>query len=172
LEALDLANLVIDSLKFAAEGQSVTGSIALSRMPRLADVLSNHAGSLDCALSGFEERRFGTGKLGLHLRISGRLTLHCQRCLAEVVHECAVDSHLLLIPPGEEWPEEEVEADDYDALPADRELSVLALVEEEVLLALPIVPRHADCQLPVDAGSGVGNESRSPFAALAGLKKH
>lgn len=162
----------IDSLKFAAEGQSVTGSIALSQMPRLADVLSNHAGHLDCVLSGFEERRFGAVKLGLHLRITGRLALHCQRCLAEVMHECAVDSHLLLIPPGVEWPEEELEADDYDAMPADNALSVLALVEEEVLLALPIVPRHADCQLPADADSGAGNDSRSPFAALAGLKKH
>ena len=171
-EPADLANLVIDSLKFAAEGQSVTGSIALSGMLRLADVLLNHAGSLNCALSGFEERRFGTVKLGLHLRISGRLTLHCQRCLAEVVHACVVDSRLLLIPPGEAWPEEEVEADDYDALPADRALSVLALVEDEVLLALPIVPRHADCQLPADAGSGEESDSRLPFAALAGLKKH
>lgn len=167
-----MASLVIDSLEFAAEGQSVTGSIALSQMPRLADLLSNHAGSLNCALSGFEECRFGTVKLGLHLHISGRLALHCQRCLAEVVHECAVDSRLLLIPPGEAWPEEEIEADDYDALPADRALSVLTLVEEEVLLALPIVPRHADCQLPADAGSGEVSDSRSPFAALAGLKKH
>lgn len=172
MEALDLADWVVDSLKFAAEGRSVTGSMALSRMSRLADVLLNHTGRLDCVLSGFEERRFGAVKLGLHLQVSGCLTLHCQRCLAEVAHECAVDSRLLLIPPGEVWPEDELEADDYDAVPADKALSVLALVEEEVLLALPIVPRHADCQLPGDAGSGVGNESRSPFAALAGLKKH
>jgi uncharacterized protein len=105
--------------------------------------------------------------------------LQCQHCLAEVGFECAIDSRLLLIPSGapeESWPADELESDEYDAMPASRELSVLELVEEEVLLALPIVPRHADCLLPAAALVGAGAEIEesvpSPFAVLAGLKKH
>ncbi len=74
--------------------------------------------------------------------------------------------------PSGEWPADELEADDCEAIPASRELSLLSLVEEEVLLALPIVPRHAECQLPADVGAEEEENEPSPFAALAGLKKH
>jgi uncharacterized protein len=176
-EEQDLAGTVIDSLKFAADGGCITGKLALSSLPRLADVLVHQTGWLECELSGYRDEGKSDVGFGLRLRVSGRLGLHCQRCLAEVDFECAVDSSLLLIAPGAEWPEDELESDDHDAIPASRELSVRELVEEEVLLALPIVPRHADCLPPAvvaGAGSEVGSETdrSSPFAALAGLKKH
>lgn len=161
--------MLIDSLAFAAGEDCIVGKIALSRLPRLADVLVSPAGELDCELVGYRDSGERAGKLGLHLRVVGRLGLHCQRCLAEVSFECVIDSRLLLIPPGVEWPEEELESDEYDAIPASRELSLLALIEEEVLLALPIVPRHADCLLP---RAEVEENEPSPFAVLAGLKKH
>lgn len=175
-EDQDFAEVVIDSQKFAAEEDCIVGRLAVSRLTRLKDMLMSREGWLDCRLAGFRERdESGTEKFGLHLLVSGRLGLCCQRCLGEVGFECAIDSRLLLIPPGipsSEWPEDELEADDYDAIPASRELSLLSLVEEEVLLALPIVPRHKECQLPADAGAEQEEGKPSPFAALAGLKKH
>ena len=59
--------------------------------------------------------------------------------------------------------------DDLDAVAADAELDVWSLVEDEVLLALPIAPRHAEgaCQA---AGESVLKQRASPFAVLAGLK--
>lgn len=177
-EEQDLAGTVIDSLKFAADGGHITGKLALTSLPRLADVLVRPAGWLHCDLVGLRETG-DAGKPGLHLRVSGRLGLCCQRCLAEVDFECAIDSRLLLALPGESdvdaWPEGELEAewlDECDTIPASREMSVLTLVEEEVLLALPIVPRHADCLLPVAMEAGIEESEPSPFAALAGLKKH
>lgn len=170
-EEQDLAGTVIDSLKFAADGACVTGRLALSSLPRLADVLVGSAGWLKCELAGYRD----AGNLGLHLRVSGRLGLQCQRCLAEVDFECAIDSRLLLMPPGApeaDWPEDELESEDYDAIPASRELSVLTLVEEEVLLALPIVPRHTDCLFPAGVDAEIEESEPSPFTVLAGLKKH
>lgn len=171
-EELDLAGAVIDSLKFAAEEDCITGKLALTQLTRLSEVLANQEGWLDCKLAGDRFEREGETRLGLHLRVSGRLSLHCQRCLAEVGFDCVIDSRLLLIPPGAEWPEEELETDDYDAIPASRELSVLSLVEDEVLLTLPIVPRHADCLPPVGMEAAEEKSEPSPFAVLAGLKKH
>lgn len=171
-EVQDIAEVVIDSLRFAAEEDCIAGKLALSRMPRLAAALTNQDGWLDCRLDGYREAGGGTVKYGLHLQVSGRLGMTCQRCLAEVGFDCAVDSRLQLVAPGEQWPEDELEADDYDAIEASREQSVLALVEEEVLLALPIVPRHADCRSPAQAGDSEEENGPSPFAALAGLKKH
>jgi len=174
-EEQDLAGMVIDSLKFAADGGYLTGKLYLSSLPRLADMLVGQSGWLACELTGFRDDGDCGGKLGLHLRVTGRLNLCCQRCLADVAFECVIDNHLLLMPPGapeSEWPEDELESDDYDAIPASRELSVRSLVEEEVLLALPIVPRHADCLPPEMLEAEVELSEPSPFAVLAGLKKH
>lgn len=171
-EELDLAGVVIDSQQFAADGDCITGNIPLTRLTRLHDALASQEGWLACELEGFRETDEGGTRLGLHLRVKGRLHQHCQRCLAEVGFDCAIDSRLMLMPPGAEWPEEELEAEDYDAIPASRELSVLSLVEDEVLLALPIVPRHADCAPPAELAEPSEERAPSPFAVLAGLKKH
>lgn len=171
-EEPDLAGVVIDSLEFAAKEDCVAGKLALTQLTRLSDVLASQEGWLDCELAGYRVAGEDRVESGLRLRVSGRLVLHCQRCLAEVEVECAIDSRLLLIPPNAEWPEEDLESDDFDAIPANRELSVLSLVEDEVLLALPSVPRHADCQPPVKTGVAEEESEPSPFAVLAGLKKH
>jgi uncharacterized protein len=171
----DIAAAAIDSLEFAARGDCIAGKLAVARLPRLADVLANRDGWLDCELSGWHERgREGAAedKLGLRLRVSGRLGMSCQRCLAEVGFDCRIDSRLLLVPAGTDWPEDELEAEEYDAIPAERELSVLSLVEEEVLLALPPVSRHEKCGLPGGPGPQEEESRPSPFAVLAGLKKH
>lgn len=164
--------MVIDSLKFAANGDSVAGRLSLAAMPRLADVLVDTAGSLDCHIGSFRGEGRLDGKLGLILQVSGRLWLHCQRCLGKVAFDCVIDICLLLVPEGAVWPEDELEAEDYDAIPAEQELDVMALVEEEVLLALPLVPRHEDCQAPVTGVQEAEKRAASPFAVLAGLKKH
>jgi uncharacterized protein len=52
-------------------------------------------------------------------------------------------------------------------LPVERELDVAELVEDEILLALPVAPRHEKCGLPGVADAG---ERINPFAALSGLK--
>lgn len=171
-EEFDLAGAVIDSLKFAAEEDCITGKLALTQLTRLSDVLASREGWLDCELKGYRQEMEGETRVGLHLRVSGRLSLHCQRCLAEVGFDCVIDNRLLLVPPGAEWPAEDLETDDCDAIPASRELSVLSLVEDEVLLTLPLVSRHADCLPPVGAEAAEEKSEPSPFAVLAGLKKH
>ncbi len=172
----DLAGLVIDSLKFAAGEEVITCRIPLSSLSRLADVVVDAAGFLECRFSGFRGQGELGGKLGLYLQVSGCLGLRCQRCLSKLEFACAIDSRLLLVPEGEVWPDDELEAETYDAIPAERELSVMALVEDEVLMALPIVPRHEDCQVPglpgLTEAQAIGKSVASPFAALAGLKKH
>ncbi|MFN4149038.1 MAG: YceD family protein [Rhodocyclaceae bacterium] len=172
-EEPDFATAVIDSLRFAEAGGRIAGRLALRQLARLQDVLVSRDGGLDCILEGCTIECAGVTRPGLHLTVTGRLQLQCQRCLAEVGVDCAIDSRLLLVPAGSDWPEEELETDAFDAIAANPALSLLALVEEEVLLALPIVPRHADCALPAGAvDMQEGDGAPSPFAALAGLKKH
>lgn len=175
-DELDFAGAVIDSQRFAATGDCMKGKLALSACSRLADSLLRQEGDLDVEVaSGMVEGSWGA-KPALHLRVSGALVMRCQRCLAEVVIPLGIDKWLLPLRPDEDWPDEELEVDAYDAIPADRALSLAALVEDEVLLAMPIVPRHEDCALPFDASrksaEGAITSRASPFAVLESLKKH
>jgi uncharacterized protein len=79
-----------------------------------------------------------------------------------------VETRLRLIPPGHEWPEGELEDDTSDAIPAEEEMALLPLIEEEVLLALPIAPMHEVCDSPLAVNK---DPEPSPFAVLAKLKK-
>lgn len=140
--------------------------MAVAQLSRLADQLADPSGSLDFELQGMRDEE---GKSFLELRVTGSLNLRCQRCLSPLPYAVAIDSRLMLVASGEEWPDEELEDDEIDAIEASRELAVLPLVEDEVLLALPTAPRHDVCALPVKMDA----ESRpSPFAALARLKDH
>ncbi|HLA34325.1 MAG TPA: YceD family protein [Rhodocyclaceae bacterium] len=156
----------IDSLDFARSAGRLDGRVALTSLPRLGDMLMETEGWLQLNLSG---ERDDEGKHWLHLELSGELQLCCQRCLNAVAVPVAVEAHLQLVPPGTEWPDEDLEDDGADAIAAEKELDVLSLAEDEILLSLPIAARHEICKLPQSAAT---NESLSPFAALAGLKMH
>ena len=161
-----IAGTVLDSLEFARNSGVLRCDVGLDQMPRLADQLFATTGSLSVSLEG---RRDDEGKSWLQLDVSGMPVLCCQRCLGGVGWPLKITSHLRLIGPGEEWPDDDLVDDSADAIAADRELAVLALVEDEVLLALPIAPRHERCESPLADAAEHGS---SPFAALTALKKH
>ena len=160
-----IAGTVIDCLEFARSGGVLERSVGLDELPRLADVLAARTGFLSVRLEGWRDDQ---GKSWLELDVAGELVLECQRCLGGVGLALSVHSRLRLIAPGEEWPDDDLEDDSADAIAADRELAVLSLVEDEVLLALPIAPRHEQCEPPSGSATEHGP---SPFAALAALKK-
>jgi len=103
----------------------------------------------------------------LQLEVSGSIPLACQRCLGAIPFEIDVNSLLELIPEGADMSQDELEDDTRDFLPVASELYVAELVEDEILLALPVAPRHEKCGFPGAADAG---ERVNPFATLAGLK--
>lgn len=103
----------------------------------------------------------------LRLTASGVLSLACQRCLEAVPFGLDIESLLELVPEGAEMSQEELEDDSRDFLPVVRDLDVAELVEDEILLALPVAPRHERCGLP---GAAEAGERSNPFSALAELK--
>jgi len=161
-----IAGAVIDSLEFARTGGVLERSVGLDELPRLADLLSTTAGRLSIRLEGWRD---GEGKSWLQLAIAGEPVLCCQRCLGGVKFPLLINSRLQLMAPGEDWPDDDLVDDSADAIAAERALAVRSLIEDEVLLALPIAPRHEQCESPPANASQQGS---SPFAALAALKKH
>jgi uncharacterized protein len=103
----------------------------------------------------------------LHWRFRGLFPWLASAAWAPFLCDLDVDSLLELVPEGADMSQDELEDDTRDFLPVARELDVAELVEDEILLALPVAPRHEKCGLPGAADAG---ERINPFAALAGLK--
>jgi len=155
---------ISDSFAFAREGKTLEGVLAVSGLERLHDLLVDTAGELAYRIDGARDKH---GLYTLHLQVSGSLALPCQRCLKVVHLDLEVDNLLQLVPADQEPSQDELEDDTRDFLPVDGELVIADFVEDEVLLALPVAPRHEKCGLP---GADNAGERITPFAALAALK--
>lgn len=165
-----LVGLVVDTLEFAREGRSVSGVVPVSSMPRMLELVGASDAVLECELQGRRE----DGRNWLSLSIRGQFDLICQRCLGPMPFALKTDNELQVIAPGEPWPDEALEDGAIglgaDAIAAETAQAVADLIEEEVLLALPVVPKHEKgCEPPARSDDKL---AASPFAVLATLKKH
>jgi len=156
--------IVINSLAFARDAGSLEGELAIGGLTRLLDKLVDSAGSLRYRLVGRVSPR---NRPQLLLQLDGALSVCCQRCLEGIDFPIEVRSVLEFVDDEEDLTQEEMEDDSRDFLPAQSELDVAALIEDEIILELPSAPRHESCALP-DTGQGVGKIS--PFSVLKGLK--
>jgi uncharacterized protein len=161
--------VVIDSLDFARQHGTLSGRLELKQLRRLADALFDANGSLDFTLVGESAGKAAGEEVSLFLSVDGLLRLTCQRCLGALEYPVRIRSRLALVRPGAPWPDEALEDDAADAIEAARELDVVPLLEEEIILALPIAPRHDECTAP---GTLATAGEVSPFAKLAKLKRN
>ena len=106
------------------------------------------------------------GRRALWLKVDGALQLVCQRCLGALEFPLHIDVSLQLAATQAEVDAAPLEAEGPEQIVAGREMPVRDIVEDEVLLAIPLAPRHERCagrQARAAAGEN------SPFAALRGL---
>jgi uncharacterized protein len=158
---------VIDGLKFAREGERLQGNLPLSRLPRVAAELPDPAGSgVSYELKGFVDSR---GKPGIDVQIRAQFALVCQRCLSRLDFDLDRHTRFMLVADEAALPELGEEDTETEAVPIEAVANVVDLVEQEVLLDLPIAPSHPDgaCAAP-DRPHSV--EPDSPFAVLRRLK--
>lgn len=155
--------VVPDPLEFARARKSLEGDIALNQLEQLHDLLASTDGTVHFKLTGYVNE---SAAPGLRCEVQGALKLLCQRCLEPMDFGLRIDSSLLLKDDEQALDEEDPEAP--DSIPIQRDMSVKALVEEEILLALPMAPHHAEdvCRGRPAADTG----KLHPFAALARLK--
>ena len=159
------ARAVIDSLEFARGRRQLIGEVQVTQLVRLADSLFDAAGGLRYELTGDCDAR---RRPRLRLTVAGSINLRCQRCLGSLAYPVAVASSLLVLT-GKAG-SETAELDDLDGIPADPHADVWDLIEDEVLLAIPLSPRHPEgtCNAAVDTAQ---DRAAPPFAVLANLKR-
>ena len=155
----------IDSLDFARRGGEISGEVPIIELPRMADIVTDFEGKISYVLRGLQGK---DNKPRLELVLDGKCNLRCQRCLGTLVYPIKLVSNLRLVTEGE-LDTSDIEDDEADSIPAEKRLDVLALLEEELLLSLPIAIKHelGECQIAVEGFK----RSDNPFAVLAGLKK-
>ena len=161
---------VIDAFDFCRLKERAEGEVAAAELGRLVSECADASGTLRWSLQG------GADQLGhprLELAVSGAVRLMCQRCLTPFSHTIATQSVLVLAQDEEDADKiEELLADDaIDVIVGSKRLDVMALVEDEGLLAMPFAPRHEACpDQPVS--DGVDEAAKpSPFSVLKGLKQ-
>jgi uncharacterized protein len=99
-------------------------------------------------------------------RLEASLRTTCQRCLQPLDLVLKAEPRLVLVRPGgREAPPE------ADVLVVEAPLSLIQLVEDELILALPMYPVHAEGQCPGVAAASRPSGKENPFSVLKGLRK-
>ncbi|MSQ72987.1 MAG: hypothetical protein EXR27_17100 [Betaproteobacteria bacterium] len=154
---------IIDGIPFARGGHEQRGEAGLDHFARLLG-LGCRACRLQFWLRGATNDQ---GRPCLRLKLTGEIELICQRCLRELDFPILIDTELELCEDFRSIAEAE---DEVDRVVADREMCVAHLLEDEIMLALPMVPSHQSCTPSVT--TILPQAARElPFGALAGLKR-
>jgi uncharacterized protein len=167
----------LDVAAFAAADGELSGELPLGELGRLADSVLG-AEPRDAPIHWQAEGRLrpvmgGEPETWLHLTSQACVSLRCQRCLQPMPVPLDVDRWIRFVRDAAQAEALDAELED-DVLELPRQLDLPELVEDELLLELPLVPRHEVCPQPLPQGSGPDldvPERPNPFAALEQLKR-
>jgi uncharacterized protein len=197
-QPIDLHSL--DVFAFCRASGSAEGDVAVGKLPRIIAETAAGAppalmeGAFRYVMSGFvsaeatEPGAAPKDRLFLDLAVTGQVWLNCQRCLEGYAEPIATSMRFEVVSTEAEAEAAPMDDDETDVIVGSRRFDVLALIEDEILLALPVAPKHpvcpavhqslvtgADGQVEAKAPQEEEKEEKrpSPFAALASLKtKH
>jgi uncharacterized protein len=165
----------IDPRKFAQQGIEIAGSVELSALTRAKELLFSDKGNVEVELSfdiGEQRILYVAGK------IKAKVENVCQRCLEAVPVNVDCELNLAI-----QW-----EDSDLDRLPSrfepwivgEGQTDIYQIIEDEILLSLPIVSYHDEECIPHSLFSSgeaeaqkviAAGPSTNPFTALQGLKE-
>ena len=159
-----------DAYDLVRRRASFAGRFDAASLPRAADQFAPESGSSEVAwrISGIVDP---SGRPALEVRVDGTVPLVCQRCLQPFGWRVAQRTTVLLAHDEREL--ETLDADDeHEVILAATPLDAATLAEDELLLALPFVPRcqRAECVQSAMAGVRDPSAPAQAFAALAAIK--
>lgn len=180
---------VIDAFDFARRGQVLKGVFSVHRLDRLLEGLPEQPVSDLSVLDGppavpgivryeIEGRRTKDERSELVVKIQAHLVLECQRCLGELVLPVNRQTVFQLVRRESDLDDEDIEDEDFgqpEKIVGSPKFDLCDLVEDELILDVPYVPRHEVCpataNLEAQAEEQTGRaEPLSPFAVLSQLK--
>lgn len=167
----------LDVKSFAEEGGALSGEEWVRDHGRLVAEAEGRPVAAPVTWSATGELRNPSHvhpEIWLHLKADAILPLTCQRCLGAVEVPVQVD-RFFRFAPDEEMAAAQDEQAEEDVLALSRSFDLLELVEDELLMELPLAPRHEVCPEPVklaaaDEGFEPEAPRENPFALLGKLK--
>lgn len=175
----------LDVKSLARAAEQIEGQTPLDRFPRFHQdmVLPNPASISDPVewRARGELRADAQGRLTeiwLHLEVNAAASLQCQRCLGSVRVPLSVDRWFRFVS-DEATAEAEDDESEEDLLVLEPAMSLFDLMEDELLMELPLVPMHEVCPAgavvgpsdPILQDEPAGRGRPNPFAVLEKLKK-
>jgi len=163
----------IDPFRLAKSGLTLEGELSLNKMARLSEALHDDSGSVYVKMNFDIDKVLGTPFMNGEFKAS--LSLICERCSEPMQYDVDIRCSLALLSN-----ERKIEslADQYEPWVIDNDNPVLlsSIVEDELILAIPLIPKHDHSCLPAEAwfaGDVIEEdveEKVSPFAVLSALK--
>lgn len=169
----DRSQAYVDTYVLARLGRELAGRLDIARFERLlGDLPPQGESEVSWSLRGETDAH---GQRFLHVDVTASPLLMCQRCMQPFVFPVRVGNRLQLVASEADLdPEGGLDDDDTpERIVGSQRFDVMGLVEDEIILALPYVPKHDVCpSLPaaLDADSDTGRPS--PFSVLSQLKKN
>ncbi len=158
----------IEPRRAAEQGLSFQGSLPLKRLERLVTFLEDEEGNIEVSLSfGVDEEkiRYLNGKAEVSVQML------CQRCLKPVAIGLKAELNLGLVRDDEAAG---MLPGRYDPLIVTQELELNQAIEEELILTLPLIATHQDCEVKTEYSDPdakpEGDDKPNPFSVLAQLK--
>jgi uncharacterized protein len=173
--------LRLDVERFATDQGRLHGQWQLNGMRRLVEACHAEAppaGSdlVDWQAVGERRRQHAAAESDawLQLTLDTDVKLTCQRCLGPVDTPLKLERWFRFVVGEEQAAQLDTDSEE-DVLASTRSLDLHQLAEDELLLALPLVPRHDVCPQPLQPAAFPGSQQAepavNPFAALAALKR-
>ena len=171
--------LRLDIENFTADGATLQGRWPLTQFERLLDGWPAEAPPPDAEVEWLASGELRRPKAleperWLHLEARTQVWRECQRCLQPVALPLSLQCSLRFVRGEDEAARLDAESEE-DVLALERSFDLQALVEDELLLALPLVPRHEQCPQPLAAPAEPEMDEapvrENPFAALARLRR-
>ena len=166
----------LDVKAFATNQSTLSGEVDLQTMPRLqADCAEEVSGKVTWSAQGeLRQASHGLDAAWMHLQAKTEVPLTCQRCLKTVEQALAVDRSFRFVK-DEATAEAQDDESEEDLLVISKDFDLLALVEDELLMALPLVPMHTSCQsehapTSKDDSCADADAKPNPFAVLATMR--
>jgi uncharacterized protein len=159
------ATLTINSFDLARRKARIEGEFSIASLPRVASTLAGTEGALEYSVEGWVDAE---GHPGGTLNLKANLPLICQRCGESMDWDLDRSARFRFVREEGELDQVPLDDDELDAVVGAEAMDAVAWIEDEVLLSMPLVPRHTECR---PAGTEAIDGGRPhPFAALAALK--
>jgi uncharacterized protein len=141
-----------DGFGVVARQAEIAGRVDAATLTRVADLLAAGSGSSDIGykITGSAD---ASGRPALQVALSGEVALTCQRCLQQFQWPVAQTTLLLLARDERELARLDEEDHEHEVILAAQPLDPVELVEDELLLTLPFVPRCPESGCPAVVGA-------------------